>query len=513
MIETIKELFVASPTMAWSIVSVLAAMVVMASMWEKVKWWWLNTWMSFPLIGTVANLSRDISIDGEHSSWYKSELSLCEKYENHIKVRDEADFNNLSKYITKAGDTGRDPMPKWLWILTALLVFAEAMGFSYVLAGWTIPGASENLQQTGALGIAFVISIILVAFTHWAGHECYVSSKIKQARSKVSDGDKLNLKEVSLNEPQTNDDGEPSYIQLMSRVGSIASYKITYLTLGFVVAVGLGALYVRGQVLEKALQLEVTGSSNTEINVKLNTDGLDMSAKGGDSSLPDADLSANNAAKEKAVLDAVDIDRHGGWGTFIVLSFIFMFLQLLGALFGYKWGFAGKNSSDAYHKINGSKYSTFADVLNHVKYVSNCAQEKLGKLQQKLNTKNQQEGSARFQSSNTFKNYREMLADEASKARIEDHRRKANEAKQIENIKAPTNNHIQLNEAINKSSADLVLTLDKAVEHVDSLDDKSAKKDYIGTLPSQLQKDLLSHLQQRKQNQQVKIDSQFDDVL
>ena len=513
MIETIKELFAASPTMAWSIVSVLAAMVVMATMWDKVKWWWLNTWMSFPLIGTVANLSRDISIDGEHPSWYKSELSLCEKYENHIKVRDEADFNNLSKYITKAGDTGRDPMPKWLWLLTALLVFAEAMGFSYVLAGWTIPGASENLQQTGALGIAFVISIILVAFTHWAGHECYVSSKIKQARNKISDGDTLNLKEISLNEPQTNDDGEPSHIQLMSRVGSIASYKITYLTLGFVVAVGLGALYVRGQVLEKALQQEVTGSNNTELNVKLNNDGLDMSVKGEDSALPDADLSANNSAKAKAVLDGVDIDRHGGWGTFIVLSFIFMFLQLLGALFGYKWGFAGKNSSDAYHKINGAKYSTFADVLNHVKYVSNCAQEKLGKLQQKLNAKNQQEGSTRFLTSNTFKNYREMLANEASKARIEDHRRKTNEARQIENIKVSNNEHIQLNEVINKSSGDSALTLEKAVEQIDALNEKSAKKDYISTLPEQLQKDLLSHLQQRKQNQQVAIDSQFDDVL
>ena len=41
----------------------------------------------------------------------------------------------------------------------------KALGFSYVLAGYTI--ASESLQQIGALAIAFVVSIILIGFTHF----------------------------------------------------------------------------------------------------------------------------------------------------------------------------------------------------------------------------------------------------------------------------------------------------------------------------------------------------------
>ena len=117
-----------------------------------------------------------------------------------------------------------------------------------------------------------------------------------------------------------------------------------------------------------------------------------------------------------------------------------------------------------------------------------------------------------------------MLADEASKARIEQHRREANEAKQIESIKG-SSDFIQLTEATKKANADSALTLDKAVEQVDALDDKSSKKDYIGTLPPQLQNDLLSYLQQRKLDQlemkeqlekidqQIKINAQFDDVL
>ena len=53
----------------------------------------------------------------------------------------------------------------------------------------------------------------------------------------------------------------------------------------------------------------------------------------------------------------------------------------------------------------------------------------------------------------------------------------------------------------------------RSVEQIDALNEKSAKKDYISTLPEQLQKDLLSHLQQRKKNQHIAIDSKFDDVL
>ncbi|MFX5817271.1 hypothetical protein ABTE26_20460, partial [Acinetobacter baumannii] len=82
-----------------------------------------------------------------------------------IHIQDEHDFNEKVTYLTKSGDNGRKATPNWIWLLTISMVFVEAMGFSYVLAGYTLPGASENLQQTGAYGIAFLISVILVAFT------------------------------------------------------------------------------------------------------------------------------------------------------------------------------------------------------------------------------------------------------------------------------------------------------------------------------------------------------------
>lgn len=320
MIETIKEFFSASPAMAWSLVSILLAMVVMAALWEKVKWWWLNTWMSFPVVGRIASLSKDLNRDSIDSNWFKAEKTLCRDYKQFIRIQDEHDFNEKVDYLTKAGDNGRTPTPVWIWVLTGLLVFVEAMGFSYVLAGWTIPGASESMQQTGALGIAFLISVILVALTHWAGHELYVTSKIKHARREwAEDGrkHKFTTGNIPLARSQAFDNGQPGYAQLANRVGAHESYTITIITLIFVVIVALGATYVRGQVLEKMLHQEVVGNENqAEYNLSPSADGLDMSAKGGDSPmLPEADISQNQAAKDKAKTDEINIDRHGGWGT------------------------------------------------------------------------------------------------------------------------------------------------------------------------------------------------------
>ena len=247
-----KEILSTYPVAVWSIVSVLLAAIVISALWDKVKWWWMNTWYSFPLIGHVARLSKDVSID-QQSGAFQGDLKLCRDYKKFIQLRNEHDFNEKISYLTKAGDLGRSGTPVFIWLLTTLLVFVEAMGFSYVLAGYTIPGASENTQQMGALGIAFLISVLLVALTHFSGHELYRSGKIKQARRSWLDaGRKSDLftKEVALAEPQNVDDPLPVYTQLINRVGAHPQYAITIATVIFVAVVAVGATFVRGKVLE-----------------------------------------------------------------------------------------------------------------------------------------------------------------------------------------------------------------------------------------------------------------------
>ncbi|MBM5574165.1 hypothetical protein [Deefgea sp. CFH1-16] len=335
------------PVAAWSLVSVLFAAVVMMLLWQKIKWWWHNTWYSMPLIGKIASLSKDVN-EANEPGWLKGERTLCRDFKKFIRIQDEYDFNEKITYLTKAGDLGRKKTPSWIWLLTIAMVFVEAMGFAYVLAGFTVPGASENTQQYGALGIAFLISVILVAFTHLSGHELFKSSQIANARREWVDHKKihsLGTGAVALAKPQNIDDAQPAYSQLANRVGTHPSYKITAATVIFVVIVAVFASYVRGTVLEQQLLLETTGKTNAPmLSISANGDGLDLSIKNDATTLPAADVAEQGKAEMKAEQEGANNQRHGGWGTFVVLAFVFIFLQILGVIFGFRWDFAGRES-------------------------------------------------------------------------------------------------------------------------------------------------------------------------
>lgn len=516
-----KEFFEASPVLAWSIVSVMIALLAISILWTKVKWWWHNTWYSFPLIGKVSTLSRDTNRDSLDPSWFKTEKTLCRDYKKFIRIQDEHDFNEKVTYLTKAGDNGRHSTPGLIWILTVALVFVEAMGFSYVLAGYTIPGASENLQQMGAYGIAFLISVILVAFTHFAGHELYKSSKIKMARQEWSEGGrkgKTTSGTVPLARQQSVDDDQPGYAQLMNRVGTTPGYYASIGTAIFVVVVAIGATYVRGQVLEKQLHQQVVGQSSgaTELSAKLSKDGLDMSVKSNNQGikLPAEDAAANKRAADKAQADDVSIDRHGGWGTFIVLAFIFVFLQILSVFFGFRWGFAGKDSESAYKAIGGGRYSSYADVREHYKDIADTAQSKLEHLQQKLMNRNTNEGTDGLHTTKTFYEFMDIervreTGDRAKELHHAAHRGDMERAQAAYTYaRAP---------AVGTRVESTDVTFDNAMHQLERMgQDKEAKKTYIQNLPDALKNQVMQALKVQKEqaaHQARKQDAELENLL
>lgn len=514
MMETIKELFAASPVMAWSIVSVLVAMAVMATLWNKLAWWWLNTWMSFPLIGRISRLSKDLNRDSADNKWFKAEKALSRDYKKFIRIQDEHDFNEKVDYITKAGDNGRNATPTWIFLLTAMLVFVEAMGFSYVLAGWTIPGASETTQQYGALGIAFLISVILFAFTHYAGHELYVSNKIKHARREwAEDGRKQKFTTGTIalasKHGQHVDDAQSSYTQLANRVGTHESYMVTMATIVIVVIVAAGATYVRGQVLEKTLHQSVVGSQHqAEFELSFNDDGLNMAVKGSDNpALPETDLAQNQAVKDKALMDEVSIDRHGGWGTFIILAFIFVFLQILGGLFGYKWGFAGRDSKAAFKAIGSGRYSSYSDVRERYTEVADAAQAKLEALQQKLMERNAEIGTEGMHTQNTFRDFMKIARQEEANDRKNQVEHTTKTAKQENST------------AVEEESVATPLTITQALQQLESLQDKDDKRAYIKSLPASMQAEIKNALMLAKAEAekvsaaQTQLDDELDKLL
>ena len=547
-----KEFFAASPALAWSLVGIMLALVVISLLWAKVVWWWHNTWYSFPFIGKIARLSRKIELDS-NESWYASEALLCHDYKKFIGIQDETDYKEKATYITKAGDGGRMSTPNLIWVLTVALVFVEAMGFSYVLAGYALPGASENLQQTGALGMAFLISVILVGFTHFAGHELYVSGKIKNARQKRVDQDEdaghgrkrrpTKSDNVDLVTPQSIDNQQPGYVQLMNRVGDQPGYIISIITAILVISVAIGATYVRGKVLEKQIQQQTTAQKSESSPAK---DGLDMAAKSTDQAfkLPREDATENRLAVEKAIDDDANIDRQGGWGTFIVLALIFVFLQILSVLFGYRWGFAGTHSAKAHKAIGSGRFATYADVQHHYKGIMDTAQSKLKELQQKLRQRDGHSGTGRgATSTKTFYDFwnEDQLSDakkrlvarkKASDDRIAIATEAFEEKQKIEQITAQsrsTENHLtpppeRISPTIPTAPlvADAIamaplVALDSALEKLAAMgDDKEAKRTYIDSLPVALNDQIKQVLKARKEailQKAKQRDAELDDLL
>ena len=253
----------------------------------------------------------------------------------------------------------------------------EALGFGYVLAGFTLPGASENLQQQGAMSIALIISIILVGFTHWTGFEIYKNSVIKKIRVMYSNNKDPEYRlqrntKVTLEDNDLDDDA-PAYTQMANRIHTNATYTpswmISIVTAAFVILIAIGATYVRGQVLEKQL-IEDVENATTSLYMAYPSDMVD--------SQKDAD--------KKVVEQKIDSERKGGWATFVVLAVLFVFIQLLGILFGYKWGFVGKESIHAYaDSFNFRSESDYERYFARKKEaIDKIAQKFLKKLQHKM---------------------------------------------------------------------------------------------------------------------------------
>ncbi len=376
-----------------AIVMTLSLLVALKVWWDKVSLFVLNIYYKLPVFGKLAKLSRDYvstnsNVENSNQTWFSSEEALCMDYFNHYQLADKdgEHFDKCSKYLQKVDETGRNNLHILGWVLVAAMVFVEAMGFSYVLSGFTIPGASEDLQQTGAVGIAFLISVLLVAFTHYSGHELHYNGLIKKVRSIWS-------KQAATEQPLINDnricfdenldDDQPQWRQMLNRLPHNADvtpkYTVTIGAVLLIIIVAVGATYVRGKVLEQ---------ESAEAHMQTDTVGFSYSDPY-ENNLPPDLVNQAQKSNEDAELAAEEAYKSAGWGTFIVLAVIFVFIQLLGILIGYKTGFAGKESSKARQDMGNFKTKREFENFHQRKKqaIARTAQKNLTALQQRLSKK------------------------------------------------------------------------------------------------------------------------------
>jgi len=374
---------------------------------ESLSLWLLSTWYSLPLIGGIAALARRqnarrLAERGNGPS--SAVLALCSSYGRFIRVLNRADYDNYMNYLRKAGDLGIRPFPPYLRGVIFAMILIEAAGLAYVLAGWTLPGASEFAQRIAALGIGFLIAVVLVFFTHWAGLEIDQVNRYRRDRNEwLADGGEGPLfgPDLSLNDAQSVDDREPAYRQRATRGHGKKTYVLTTITLLMVLAVGSGAAFVRGQVLEQEIASETANHTRT-------LQRFDFGAG------PEAAAPAALSAEQSALQDEISIKRRGGWGTLVILMIIFFFLQLLSIFFGYRHSFNGRLSQEAYRALRIDSFSSYNELTQFYDRVADIAQSKVDRLQELLEQRSRDSmGNPVSQTPYAFRDY--LLARDAQR--------------------------------------------------------------------------------------------------
>lgn len=87
-----------------------AALVIMAYIAnQRFKLWVVDFWATFPVIGTIARLSRDKTKG--NNGWLRAEEKLCAAYKPFVNLITRRMFDQRIEYMRKSADLGRTPTP------------------------------------------------------------------------------------------------------------------------------------------------------------------------------------------------------------------------------------------------------------------------------------------------------------------------------------------------------------------------------------------------------------------
>jgi hypothetical protein len=405
-----------------SLISLVLLVAIYATFKFRIDLWWLNFWYSLPLIGKTARLSKESTRYARDKSWTNSERTLCNDYKRFIHLSSEEEFNKRIDYLSKANDTGRSPTPGWLFLVLGVLIIAEGMGFSYLLGSWMAMEGSENTRMLLMGGIVLVLCVVLGFLTHNAGHQLFRTNLIRRCQKEWRDEGQagpLRSHNVTLKDDQGVDNAQPHYTQCINRVGSDGSYAMVGITVIAILVIAIASTVMRVKHLEAELGRETVQA--TSVQAQGAADGNPFA----NGQLP-AEITAPQAAADaKAKADINHSSTVEGLSAFLMLAFIFVVTQIVGIIAGYKWGFAGKNSKDAYKSTLG--FSTFDDYTRYFSPILATAEARLSNLQQRMMGR---DGNVGLRLENTFEKF--LVEQQVRTAEHKQATRQAGAARQAE---------------------------------------------------------------------------------
>jgi hypothetical protein len=344
-----------------------------------------------PLIGRASRLVRRRNHHPDKNGWFPAEFKVCADYYRFVRVHDvdRGFFNARRIYLGKVGELNRRPKPWYLWLLIVILIFAEAYGFSYVLAlsPWAFASAAMRDIPWLAGSIAIVLAIAAVMLTEEAGKELYRNSAARRVRRDfASHPDNLTVAFqpshiVRLDDDQTVDDQKLHCIQTLNRLErrpNEISHLWTIVAVAYIVGIAGFSTYVRDKAFERDMiqQQQAADQQRQAARTKVTIAPQ----------LPEHLVQGAERAGAKATVDAHDIDTEGAWGSFLMLAFIFIALQTVAIMLGFKFGFAGKESEIAWratHAFDGpQEYMDYH--INRRAEITNQAQARLADLQGRI---------------------------------------------------------------------------------------------------------------------------------
>jgi len=365
--------------------------ILVVAWWDEVKLFFKSFLYSLPLIGKTRRLARDISV--RKDGWFASERTLCDDFAGDIRriAADPEMYDRSKSYLGKVQELGRNELGILMRILLIAMVFVEALGFAYVLAGYTLPGASEQLQVQGSFFIAFLISCVLVFLTHQSGQELHKRGLITKIRTwwmHDTSPDRPDLvgrnNKVTLENDQV-DDPDPAYLQILHRVDTNAHVKPgapmwTIIATIAIIGVAIGATYVRYETYQQEKTAETIGATAPSSNSLFSLEGLQSGGLPDVLTQPQAEAENQAKSEQEGARDAANLT------TYAILATVFILIQIMGIGIGYKTGFAGKESLTARRIIRNFPSRTSYEAWYERKRdaIARVAQKHLSNLQVRL---------------------------------------------------------------------------------------------------------------------------------
>lgn len=490
LFQSIAEVISLYRYIFWPLVGLLALVIIFIRWWEQVSYFFLNLFSSLPVVGFIARLSRNNEPRraGTGSKfWYPAEEALCAKYWQHHKSFNlNADFYlRCVNYLNKVDERGRKPTGPLLWFCSVALVLLEAFIFALVLSPFIANNISANQAEFSAIVISVLIGVVLVPATHLMGAELHKNTLLKKIRYWYEDarhaGTAKGLSknaQVSLEETRI-DDEQPNYVQMLNRVSTNVhvkpQYWVTTIALILILFFAVGAYFVRAATIDSIDTQAINGMPFSQTS--------DASSSPFD--LP-ADAVADNAKAGSQASQEITSNRvFASKLTFIILSVIFIGVQLIGILIGIYHSFAGIESKIAAKyagNFSGSEEFSAWHSMRRER-VERDGQEKLSSLQNRLMMKRTSSQSQQLSELPTFNDFVSgKIRDKArSDHELNEHLKNPNYAHSKSEIVPPLQSSVLLRvpQAI---ATETEVPANVATPHPTSRDDEKDRINALGDL-------------------------------